>query len=246
MREACAYPRAAVCGILLDGSYGQGEAGKSQLRTGQVVAAEILCQLFIRLNRSARQSRQSGGQKVVNHALRHVQPVELFFHFFRLCRGIRLFRLYGGAGIAAFFLFGSTGGLLGTLIRDILRQLRHGKRFIRQDFKQQAERVLAGKLPARAGAAADGGIGIHKIDGSMVGCFSAARTVRPVQRAVFRLVPGGKAALFRQLTAVFRCRGVGSLRQDEGFSNSHEQETSLMIAIVKQYTIARKKENVFL
>lgn len=143
---------------------------KGQLRAGQVVAAEILRQFFVRLDRGAGQGGQTGGQHVIDHTLRYVEAFQLLLIFSTVPRhsafsAVRCYPLH------RLFPFWSTGGLFGAFIRDILRELCHGKRFIGQNFEQQAERMLTGKLPAWAGAAAGWGFGIHKVDAGMVGIF---------------------------------------------------------------------------
>ena len=134
---------------------------KGQLRAGQVVAAEILRQFFVRLDRGAGQGGQTGGQHVIDHTLLDFSTVPRHSAF----SAVRCYPLH------RLFPFWSTGGLFGAFIRDILRELCHGKRFIGQNFEQQAERMLTGKLPAWAGAAAGWGFGIHKVDAGMVGTF---------------------------------------------------------------------------
>lgn len=176
----------------------------------------------------------------------HVQPVELFFHFFRLCRGIRLFRLYGGAGIAAFFLFGSTAGLAWHAYPRYPAAAPPRQTVYPPGF-QTAGRARACRETAGSGRSS-GRWGHRdsqnrwKYGRVFFRCpYSPPSTACRLPSCARR-----KSCPFSTAYGRFPLPWGWEPATGEGFSNSHEQETSLMIAIVKQYTIARKKENVFL
>ena len=103
--------------VCLDLPHRQRNAGKSGLRAGEIVVAQVLRQLFKGLGGAAGEGGNTGGKQVGHHALRLLQTLQLLLKFFLLGRCIRLFRLWGLSVHG--FLFCRPGGLLGALLRNI-------------------------------------------------------------------------------------------------------------------------------
>ena len=114
-------------------------------------------------------------------------------------------------------MIGSVDHRLCLFVCDILWNIHHLKRLIHQNFKQQPQGLLTGKLTAGAGTAAYQGFGDGKTHRCVVRRFAAVCAVDPEEGAVRCFVAIGKAPL-----VVFSGCWIRGLEQYKGFGDGYE------------------------
>ena len=174
----------AIQAVLLESLHLHDQPIQKPLRPGQVIIAQLFCQLAVSTKGHAAHRAQAGLQQILHQLLQKIQTFQLLFKFFDAGRFVDLRLCFGSAFFRLLRRFFHTSLLFFPLIQNILRYLTQSKGLLPEDLIHQRQTVLARKLAAGAGAADHGCVWINKINARCVIALAAAGTLPPVIRII--------------------------------------------------------------